>query len=82
MREAHGRPVLAGKRESGASESISPVNSPAQKTPTTGNNRSAPSSASSRSRDGRSNDALLANLENRLQRMGGIITFFYSVLFF
>lgn len=79
MREAHGRPVLAGKREYGISDGISPTNSPPiQKSSSSGNIRPAPSPSTSSSSSGgglyrepKSHEALLANLENRLQRMGG-----------
>mmetsp|Transcript_19373 Transcript_19373/g.20098 ORF Transcript_19373/g.20098 Transcript_19373/m.20098 type:complete len:569 (+) Transcript_19373:14-1720(+) len=78
MREAHGRPVLAGKREYGISDGISPTNSPPiQKSSSSGNIRPAPSPSTSSSSSGgglyrepKSHEALLANLENRLQRMG------------
>lgn len=76
MREAHGRPVLAGKRDYGTSDGISPTNSPPiQKNSSSGNIRtSAPSPYYSPTpsipREPKSHDALISNLENRLQRIG------------
>ena len=85
MREAHGRPVLAGKRDPGASDmtssnsttTTSSPNSPSIQKSSTGNVRVAPSphhsstTSSGSSRESRSHDALISNLENRLLRFGG-----------
>lgn len=63
MKEAHGRPVMAGRRDEMESPSHSPQAAPAPSP------HRRPITLSPRDN---SQDAILENLENRLKRLSGI----------